>query len=109
MNITSPKKEGIIFYLLILTGFSMLLELSYFIQCNRVYLSDYTFVSKNLSIPVTILPGILYFICAQIVIHALYCFTLWVVIELISGLIQPFARNKINVVIAIWLLSVMTI
>lgn len=64
MTMMTPRKQqndGIFLYLLLLTAFFLLLEISFFIQCNRAYLSDYTFVSDNLHIPVTIVPGILFF------------------------------------------------
>lgn len=104
-----PKKDGSLFYLTILTGFFILLELSYFVQCNKTYLGVFTFVSKNLHIPATIIPGVLYFLGAQIFIHALYCLGLWIIIELLTGFIPILARNKIYIIIAIWLLSVLTI
>jgi len=99
----NPKKEGTLPYILLLTGFLMLLEFSYFIQCNRAYLSDYTFVSKNLSIPLTILPGIFYFIAAEFTIHLAYALIVWIVVTCL-----PF-RNKVNSAIIIWLLGVITI
>ena len=102
-NKISTQNESSLFYLIILTGFFILLELSYFVQCNKTYLGVFTFVSKNLHIPATIIPGVLYFIGAQLCIHALYCLSLWIIIELITDAIPILAKNKIYVIIAIWL------
>jgi arylsulfatase A-like enzyme len=148
-----PRRgEASLPWLIILTSFFLLLEFSFFIQCNRVYLSDYTFVSKNLSIPAAIIPGVLYFIAAQCSVHLLYCLGLWVVIEWSFGFIvrhceerflrrsnpvldvseyetasvltsktgllrrkkrssqrQTFTSHKLYFVIAVWILSVLTI
>jgi len=108
---TNPKykEEGILFYLLLLTFFLVLLEISYFIQCNRGYLSDFTFVSKKLSIPVTILPGILYFLFSQLVIHLFYVASVCIIVKLMANLIPPIAKNKILFAICIWALGIVTI
>jgi len=100
--------KNLFFYLLILTGFFMLLECSYFIQCNSAYLSDYTFVSRNLSIPLSILPGILSFIGTQIVVHLVYCFILWVVIEYSYTFLKPIMSNQFHYAISLWILSAIT-
>lgn len=72
---TNP--DGILFYLAILTAFFFLLEVSFFIQCNKAYLGDFTFVSHHIDIPWRILPGIAYFVFAQIVLHTLFLFAIW--------------------------------
>lgn len=103
------KQEGIFFPLLLLTGFFLLLEVSFFIQCNRVYFSDYTFVSDSLHIPITILPGILFFLCAQLSIHLGYCFFIWCVAELVNACLGFVGTQKILLGISIWFLGLLTI
>lgn len=78
-NPSKPKQasEGILFYLIILTGFFFLLELSFFVQCNKAYLGDFTFVSHHIQIPWRILPGIVYFVFAQLFLHLLFAFIVW--------------------------------
>ena len=106
---SKQKYSSVLFYLLILTSFLMMLEISFFIECNRAYLSDYTFLTTNISIPRTIIPGILYFVFAQTLVHFVYCFLLWMIIELIFGLLHPLPNRKIYYVIAIWMTSFLTI
>lgn len=103
------KSEGFLFYLLLLTGFFFLLEVSFFIQCNRGYLEDYTSVSDSLHIPVTIVPGIAYAILVQLSIHFLYCLLVWVNVELISYYLFVSSQKKIIAAISLWLLGLMTI
>lgn len=74
------KPEGLFFYLFLLTCFLVLLEISFFIQCNKAYLGDFTFVSNHITIPWRIVPGILAFLAAQLFLHALYLGLLWVMI-----------------------------
>lgn len=74
------KPEGLFFYLFLLTCFLVLLEISFFIQCNKAYLGDFTFVSNHISIPWRILPGIAAFIAAQLFLHALYLVALWALV-----------------------------
>ncbi|MBX3709448.1 MAG: sulfatase-like hydrolase/transferase [Gammaproteobacteria bacterium] len=109
MQRQKQKKEGTLLCLLLLTGFFLLLELSFFIQSNKTYLFDYTFVSNNLSIPVTIIPGILYFIFAQLLIHLMFCFIIWVVVEWIADLFQLSSSRKIPFAILIWFLGLMMV
>lgn len=105
---TANKKDGILFYLLILTSFFILLEISFFIQCNRIYLSDYTFVSDTLNIPITILPGILYFIAIQLLIHAAFCFIIWIMTECITSWIPFLFSRKLKFSVGLWLWGVLT-
>lgn len=108
-TLQTHKNEGILFYLLMLTGFFFLLEVSFFIQCNRGYLSDYTFVSDSLNIPVTIVPGIAYTIIAQLCIHLFYCLLVWISVELISYFLSVSSQKKIILGISVWLLGLITI
>lgn len=73
----SIKQDEVMLSILALTAFFFLLEISFFIQCNRSYFSDFTFVSSRLEIPLTILPGILYFIIAQVIVHAMFAGLMW--------------------------------
>lgn len=110
-TVTKQPSDGLFFYLLLLTGFFLLLEISFFIECNRAYLSDYTFVSDHLSIPATILPGIFYFIFWQLTLHLLFCMLVWFVVKgLLFELHQsgrPF--NDLMLAICVWILFAVTV
>lgn len=104
------KKEGVFLYLFFLTGFFLLLEISFFIQCNGAYLEDFTFVSHQLHIPLTIVPGILFFIFAQLLVHLSFCVMVWALTILIADLIANyFPVSKITVGVGIWLLAMLTV
>jgi arylsulfatase A-like enzyme len=76
-NPLKQENDGLLFYLALLTGFFFLLEVSFFIQCNKAYLGDFTFVSNQIHIPWRIMPGIAYFIFAQLLLHTLFLFIVW--------------------------------
>lgn len=103
------KPEGIFFYLLLLTSFFFFIEISFFIECNKVYLSDFTFVANNIHLPLSILPGIIYFFLAQLFLHALYCIFIGLLTQLIVNLFPQLETKKIFLAIVIWLLGIITI
>lgn len=104
-SLTEPtvNKRSLFFWLILLTGFFILLEISFYIQCNQHYLSGFAEVSQQLKIPYTIIPGILFFVVVQLLLHLIFTFYVW----LISiGLIKFFNRktDEINIGITVWLL-----
>ncbi|VVC75885.1 hypothetical protein AQUSIP_11860 [Aquicella siphonis] len=103
------KHQGIWIYLILLTSFFLLLEISFFIQCNRAYLSDYTFVSDNLHIPLTIIPGVLFFLAAQMFIHIMYCFIVWIVVQLSAPVLPFMDARKFYYAAGVWFLGLLTI
>lgn len=76
-NQSNDSSASLLSYLGILTAFFLLLEVSFFIQCNLTYLDDFKTISSNISIPLSILPGIIFFVCAQLAIHVFYCLLVW--------------------------------
>lgn len=107
VNAQTPK--GLWFPIILLTVVFFLLELSFFIQCNKAYLSDFTFVSSHINIPYVILPGILFFITAQFLVHAAYAFLLWLATVAIIQQFRISSSNDIKVVVGVALLGLVTI
>lgn len=102
------RKEGIFGYLLLLTAFFFLFEISFFILCNKTYLSDFDFVSSHLSIPVTIIPGILFFIAVQIALHLVFCLLAWLIAAPILLTLRLPSGQHLNLAITIWLWCIIT-
>jgi hypothetical protein len=73
------NKSGLLSYLIWLTLFFVVLELSFFAQQSGFYLGDFTEVSYHLKIPPAIFPGVLFFIFAQFLLHALFVIAIWLV------------------------------
>lgn len=108
-TVHTDKKAGSFFFLLFLTGFFILLEISFFIQSNKAYLSDVSVVTDALHIPLSILPGVLYFLFAQLAVHFVYCILIWMVTTAIANLLRLSANQTVNLGIGIWLLGLFTV
>lgn len=103
------RQDGYVFYLWVLTGFFILLEVSFFIQCNSSYLSDFTFVTHNLHIPYRILLDVVFFLTAQLFIHSLYTLLVWLVTYSILEEIEVLRPKALTIAISIWVLGIATI
>ncbi len=97
--------SGIVSSIAILTCFLFLLEISFFIQCNKAYLSDFTFVTNQIHIPAAVIPGILYFIAAQIAVHIVYALFLILVVRSLAGYFSPDNGKSFYAAIGIWFLG----
>ena len=95
--------------LLILMACFVLLELSFFIQGNRAYLFDFIFVSDGLHIPLGVLPGVLFFLAAQALLHAGYCLLVWYVTRPMAVHWRLSSTETLYLGISLWLLGIMTI
>lgn len=103
-TVPTASKREILFYLAWLTAFFILLEISYFIQWNKMYLGDFTFVSKQIHIPLTILPAIIFFGFVQLLIHVFFCLAAWIIAIRIIADFSITKANELKVSIAIYFL-----
>lgn len=103
------KKEGVFLYLFLLTSFFLLLEISFFIQSNKMYLADFSSVSDTLHIPWSILPGVLYFLFAQLLVHLGYCLFIWIVTIHCANSLRLTNGQTVFAGIAIWIIGLMTV
>jgi arylsulfatase A-like enzyme len=71
------SKSGLFGYLLLLTGIFALLEVSYFIQRGGIYLSEFTMVTSHLNIPLKVIPGVIFFLFAQLCVHLGFTALIW--------------------------------
>lgn len=101
------KNTELLFYLAVLTGFFLLFEISLFIQSNKAYLGDFSFVTEKMQIPLTVLPGIVFFLFAQCLLHIAYCLLIWCVTLLVAGFLRTERILMLGVLI--WLMGSMAI
>lgn len=106
---TTQTKENIFFYIGILTAFFFCLEISYFVQSNSAYFADFVLISKHLALPVAILPGILFFIAMQLLVHISFCCYIWLLSIGVGNFFKLNESQKIYLSILIWLLGLCTI
>src|SRR3990167_7646187 len=106
--VQTVKNEGILIYLVILTGFFLLLETSFFIQCNQSYFADAPVVLHQLHIPITVLPGIIYFLGAQLLVHTAFTILVWLVTLPISYLFKLSSNKKLFLALSLWVIGMVT-
>lgn len=92
-----------------LTVFFFLLELSFFIQCNSVYLNDFQYVSHELTIPWRIIPSILFFIFAQLFLHVIYCLLTALGTRILSRFFRLSSLSTLKFGIGLWLWGIVFI
>lgn len=103
------KKTGTLFSLLILTGFFILLEISFFIQTNKTYFIDFGFVAEKINFSAAMLNDIYFFIFAQLLVHMVFCLWIWGVSSLISLFFHFSGNKKIFTALGIWLIGIVTV
>ena len=96
-------------YIAILMCFFILIEISFFIQCNSMYLGDFTFVSRNLAVPPRILIDIFYFLLVQLLLHSVFGFAIWLVVKDFIKLFNVSSKNSLTIVLIFWLIAVVTL
>lgn len=103
------KKSGLLRYLITLTGLFVLLEICVFIQGSDFYLGDYRLVADQLTIPLTVMPGIIYFFCAQLIIHLCFVLLIWCLTCLIAVVFRSVYYHQERLGLGLWLLGLVTI
>lgn len=103
------KPTEMLRYVLFLVGFFVLLELSYFVLINKAYLTDFHFVTSNLTIPRAVLPGAISFLLAQVATHLCYAVSIWWIALSLTRLFSFSPMQSFNAVITLTLLGLVTI
>ncbi len=101
------NNKELLSYLLILTGFYLLLEISFFIQCNKAYLFDFNFISDHLQIPSTIYPGLAQFVFVQLSLHLLYAVLIYQNVVVFLNTVPRFNPHKIFIAISAWIAGIL--
>jgi len=91
-------------YLLFLTGFFFLIEIGFFIQCNQVYLEDYTFVTDHISIPKSVIVDILFSLFILVSVHLFFCIIAWLMSKGFIAFFSIHEKHQFKTAIIIWLL-----
>src|SRR6185437_6835895 len=103
------KKNRLFSYLIMLTLFFLMLEFSFFIQGSGLYLGDFKLVAHHLHVPAIVLPGIIFYIGAQCLVHFLYAVLIWMMMKFVVRAI-PFFKKQIEIAgMGLWLLGLITI
>lgn len=103
------KKTGLLSYLIGLTCIFILLEISFAIQGSEFYLGDFKLMASHLDIPAMVIPGIIFFIFAQLLIHFSYALIIWGVARLASIPLRFSWQQTQTLGFSLWILGLVTI
>ncbi len=103
------QKDSLLFYLFLLTGLFVLLEISLFIQASNLYLGVFHIVAYHLKVPASVLPGVIYFLCMQCIVHIAYVFFIFCLASLIGRFFQRTRTQIEKIGIVLWVLGIVTL
>lgn len=106
---TFPKKSGLFLSLLFLTGFLIFAEIIFLIQCSGMYFGDFKLIANHLSIPLGIIPGVLYFIAVQLILHLIFTVLVWLTSFFASITLNLSEKNSLRMGISTWLIALLNI
>lgn len=101
-QISKPAKDGTFLYLLVLTIFFIFAEISFFVQTNKAYLANSDRIADHLSLPASVIPGVLFFIAAQLSIHLIYCMLAWAISTCIANWLALRGEQKLYFCMGVW-------
>lgn len=105
----NERKSGLLSYLLLLTVFFILLEISFFIQSSDIYLSDVNLVADHFKIPGKVIPGILYFLFIQLFLHFLFTFFIWAMVRLVGVALNCSWKVTEKLGFVLWFIGIATV
>ncbi len=100
------KKNWLFIYLFALTGLFILLEISFFIQASSLYLGVFKIVTYHLKIPVTVFPGIAYFLLMQLFIHLAYVLFIGSLAFLVGTALRRTQTQIEKIGILLWVMGI---
>lgn len=103
------NKKNLFYYLMALTLFFILFEVSFFIHSSELYLGDFKLISSHLHVPMAILPGLLFYLSMQLLIHVIYVLC---IVAITYGVVIaiPKVKEKMEMIgVVIWVLGIITI
>jgi arylsulfatase A-like enzyme len=103
------SSRNLFFYLLLLTTVFLLGEISFFIQCTQIYFHDFRFISNHLAIPLTIFPGIVFFIGAHLLVHLIYTLLIWLASLLVASIFSDSIATTLKIGVGLWLVGIITV
>ncbi len=92
-----------------MTAFFILIEVAFFILCNDSYLYTFVYVSDKIHLPFAIVPGIAFFVFAQLLVHFCYCLLAAVFAAWMIDAFRIKPENYLLFAIAVWLAGIVTI
>ena len=100
------KYTWLFYYLLTLTTFFILLEISFFIQASHLYLGVFSIVTYHLKIPARIYPAIAYYLLMQLLLHVIYLLFIFYLTYLNSRVFRLTQSQTEKIGILLWTIGI---
>jgi len=100
---------SLLFYLFLLTTLFAVFEISYATQQSGLYLGDFIGVSKHIQIPRTILPAIGFYFFAQLLVHIMFVFLIYIQTVLIGDLLSLSRQQTEKLGFSLWSVGIITV
>jgi len=91
--------------LLAITGIFILIEISFFIQCNK-FIFDFVTLSDLPIFPMSSLPNIILFVFLELLIHFLFCILIWALTLMLLPIHSTLKKQVISIGVILWCLSI---
>lgn len=98
-----------LFLLLFLTVFLILAEISFLVQCSGIYFGDFKLIANHLSVPTSVIPGVIYFISVQFFIHLFFATFIWLIAISIGSLLNLSEQKTTYIGVVLWFISLLAI
>lgn len=109
VGVSGARPKELFYSLLVLTTVFLLLEVSFFLQNYRDFLADGAVVLDQLKFPAHFIRDVALFLMTQLLIHFIYCVSIWVVVLSVLKLFPRLNFFATYFAISIWLLITLTI
>jgi arylsulfatase A-like enzyme len=100
---------GLLIQLSLLTFMFLLVETSFFIQGLHFYFGDFNFIAHKIDIPAAIIPGILFFVLAQLLVHFAAACWIWISSLSLAFVLKLSLKDCEKLGLFFWILGLLTI
>jgi arylsulfatase A-like enzyme len=109
MKVFLRNHTYLINYILLLTLVFFCAEISFFIQSTQIYFSDFKLISHHINVPNAIIPGIVFYIFAQLLLHMGFALLIgWVVLSL-TYFFKCSSTRAVKLATTLWLCAIITV
>jgi hypothetical protein len=106
---STHNKNNLFYYLIALTLFFIMFEVSFFIHASELYLGDFKLISNHLHVPMSVLPGLLFYLSTQVLVHVVYVILIVTIAHGVVIAIPRLQKNIEMIGIGIWVWGIITI
>jgi arylsulfatase A-like enzyme len=103
------NKSSLLFYLLTLTSVFLMIEISFFIQGDGIYLKDFKFIANHIHLPFSIFSATIFYIGVQLLVHFLFTVAIFSITIGVIYWVSSWKKHIEIVGMGLWFLGIITI